>query len=458
MKSSRTVDRAPNGTDAAAPADDEDIAKPKGRARWWILGWLLAAMMINYMDRSSLSIAAPHIMKEIGLTQADIGLLGTAFSLTYAFCQLPGGWLTDRIGARPMYIISLGFWSVATSLMSLGHQMWHFIASRVLLGVFEAPVSPTSAKIAAEWFPPRERGAAVGVYDSGSKWGPAIAPPILTWMTLQFGWRWMFVIIGVLGILTAVGFAVFYRSPERDGRVSQEELGYIRSSRRQDDVPTAKLSWATLFAKPQTWAMVLGFVAIVWTLNVFVTFLPLMLSDIYGYSGELLGWLTAIPFAVGGVGGMLGGWFTKRYSETHAALTPLACKRQVAAIYAAALAVCSILVGVTNGVFALQLSMMSLALFFCGALSAVGWAIPADVVAKDRVASIGSIQNFGGYFAGSLSPLLTGVIATATGSYVASFVVGAVVAVIAGIAYLALLRGPIHDNNTPTPSPVDQEQ
>lgn len=407
-------------------------------------------MMINYMDRSSLSIAAPHMIDELGLTAADIGLLGTAFSLTYAFFQLPGGWLTDRLGAKPVYVIALGFWSIATSLMAFGHHMWHFMISRVLLGIFEAPVSPTSAKIVSEWFPPRERGAAVGVYDSGSKWGPAVAPPILTFLILGFGWRAMFVILGVLGIVVAIGFWVFYRSPEHDRRVSAAELEHIRAREEDDNAPTGHIPWLRLFTKPQTWAMVLGFVAVVWTLNIFVTFLPLMLNDIYAVADEALGWYTAIPFAVGGIGGILGGWFTTKYSRMRSHLTPLACKRRIAAVYSGALAICSILVGVTTGHFALQLSAMSLALFFCGALSAVGWSIPADVVTGSRVASLGSIQNFGGYFAGSLSPWLTGVLVTTTGSYLIPFVLGAVVAGIAGIAYLLLLRAPIRVDSAAT--------
>lgn len=440
-RDSKEAEGAPQGVGGVARA----VVKPSTNARWWILGWLLAATIINYMDRSSLSIAAPHMIGELGITEQDIGVLGTVFSLTYAFFQLPAGWITDKIGARPTYIIALGFWSIATSLMAVGSRMWHFVAARFLLGVFESPVSPTGAKIAAEWFPPRERGAATGVFDSGSKWGPAIAPPILTLLTMHFGWRWMFVIVGLLGVLVASGFAAFYKSPDKDKRVSADELAYIRTVSPEDDVPTGKVQWAELFRKPQTWAMVLGFVAIVWTLNVFVTFLPLMLTDMYGYTGETLGWLTAIPFAVGGAGGMLGGWFSKKYSESHRLLTPLLAKRRVAAIYAGVLAVCSVLVAVTGGSFPAQLTMMSLALFFCGALSSVGWSIPADVVTKERVGSLGSIQNFGGYFAGALSPVLTGTIAQTTGSYALSFVVGAVVAVIAGIAYLVLLRGPIHE-------------
>src|SRR5699024_11500640 len=191
---------------------------------------------------------------------------------------------------------------IATSLMAFGHHMWHFMVSRALLGVFEAPVSPTSAKIVAEWFPPRERGAAVGVYDSGSKWGPAVAPPILTFLILGIGWRAMFVILGVLGVIVALGFWAFYRSPEHDRRVSAAELAHIRAREEDEHAPAGHIPWLRLFSQPQTWAMVLGFVAVVWTLNIFVTFRPLMLNDIYAVADAALGWYTAIPFAVGGIG------------------------------------------------------------------------------------------------------------------------------------------------------------
>ena len=148
--------------------------------RYIILGWLLLAGVLNYMDRTSVSIAAPHMIEELGLSMTDIGLLGAVFSWTYAFCQLPAGYLIDKIGPRRMYFVSIGLWSIATSLMAIGHTMSHFIFFRFLLGVGESPNSPNSSKITTQWFPREERGQAAGIWDSGSKWGSAIAPPVLT--------------------------------------------------------------------------------------------------------------------------------------------------------------------------------------------------------------------------------------------------------------------------------------
>lgn len=123
--------------------------------RWWILGWALLAGVINYMDRSAISIAAPALIDELGLTRTDIGLLGTVFSWTYAFAQLPAGWLVDKLGARKMYFLAIAGWSIATSLMAVGTTLWHFITFRFLLGVTEAPNGPASARLTADWFPAR---------------------------------------------------------------------------------------------------------------------------------------------------------------------------------------------------------------------------------------------------------------------------------------------------------------
>lgn len=426
----------------------------RSNVRWWILAWLLAATMLNYMDRSSVSIAAPHMIGELGLTRADIGALGTAFSFTYAICQLPAGWITDRLGARPVYAFAVGVWSLATALMGLGHRMWHFIAARILLGVFEAPIMPTCAKITAEYFPPRERGAATGVFDSGSRWGPAVAPPILTALTLAFGWRAMFATLGLIGIMIAVGFAVLYRSPAHNKRMNRAELEYVNSARTVDDVPTGHVSWGSLFGHSQTWAMILGFVAIVWSLNIYTTFLPLMLNDIYHLDSVSVGWFTAIPFAAGGLGGMVCGWGTKVLGDRLPNFSPLQVKRRAAIVYALCLAVVTVCVPLTQGSLGWQLAFMSLSLFFGGGLSATGWSMPSDVVTKDRVASLGSIQNFGGWFAGALSPIVTGSIATATGSYSPSFFIGAAVALVGAVAYGVFLRGPIKTPGEPSGLPV----
>lgn len=140
-----------------------------GSLRWWMLGWALAAGIINYMDRSAVSIAAPALISEFGLTRTDIGLMGTVFSWTYALAQLPAGWLVDKVGVRRMYFLAIAVWSIATALMAVGSRLWHFLFFRTLLGIAEAPNGPASSKLTADWFPRSERGQATAIWDSGSK-------------------------------------------------------------------------------------------------------------------------------------------------------------------------------------------------------------------------------------------------------------------------------------------------
>ena len=227
--------------------------------RYWMLTWLLLAGVLNYMDRSSVSIAAPHMIADLGLTKTDIGLMGTVFSWTYAFFQLPAGYLIDKLGPRRMYFFAVGLWSIATSLMAFGQSISHFLAFRFLLGVGESPNSPNCSKITTQWFPREERGQAAGIWDSGSKWGSAFAPPILTVLSLTLGWRAMFFVIGAVGLVLAACFWAFYRAPEDSKRLSDEEYRYILAGRDDVDKPKAHLPWAKFFTYPQTWGMMLGF-------------------------------------------------------------------------------------------------------------------------------------------------------------------------------------------------------
>jgi len=195
--------------DVLATGRKASDAKKIKNLRYWMLGWLIFAGVLNYMDRSSVSIAAPHMIAELGLTKTDIGLMGTVFSWTYAFCQLPAGYLIDKLGSKKMYFFALTLWSISTALMSLGRNMTQFLSFRFLLGVGESPNSPNCSKITTAWFPHEERGQASGIWDSGSKWGSALAPPVLTVLSLAFGWRFMFVIIGIAGVLGTLTVLIY---------------------------------------------------------------------------------------------------------------------------------------------------------------------------------------------------------------------------------------------------------
>lgn len=413
--------------------------------RWWVVGFALLAGIINYMDRSAIAIAAPELMREFNLSAADIGLLGTIFSWTYAFSQLPTGWLVDKLGARRMYFIAIAGWSIATALMAFGTRLWHFVIFRALLGVMEAPNSPASAKLTADWFPRAERGQATAIWDSGSKWGPAIAPPVLTLIMITLGWKAIFLILGLAGLVLAVAFYLFYRTPENHRRITAEELEMIEQDRANQPLRHAKVSWLGLFRHRQMWGMMAGFFCVIWIWNIFIIFLPLYLQQTHGVSIKGTGWLAAIPFLGAAIIGICGGYVMTRYAKTSGKDT-LTTKRHVmsvAAVIAGAL-VCLIPLVPTLW---MSIVVMTLALGFIATMQAAAWAMPSDVVGASKVASVGAIQNFGGYFGGAFAPLLTGILVDRTGSYTLSFLIGGVIAAMAAVAYSTMVRSPITEDS-----------
>ena len=416
--------------------------------RWWILGWALAAGIINYMDRSAISIAAPQLIKDFGMSRTDIGLLGTVFSWTYAFAQLPAGWLVDKLGARRMYFLAIAGWSIATALMAVGTKMWQFITFRFLLGITEAPNGPASAKLTADWFPRAERGQATAIWDSGSKWGPAIAPPVLTAIMLAFGWQAIFLFLGVAGLVLALAFFLYYRAPEEHKRISAKELDYIESQRTTQLLTAKKVSWLGLFKHRQIWGMMAGFFCVIWIWNIFIVFLPLYLQEERGASIASSGWLAAVPYLGAAILGITGGWVMTRYSKK-AGRDPLLAKRHVMSIAAIAAGILICLIPFVDSL-PLAIAVMTVALGFVATMQAAAWAMPGDIVDNSQVASVGAIQNFGGYFGGAFAPLLTGVIADATGSYAPSFVIGGIIAALAAVAYTVLVREPIKDKAAAT--------
>ena len=160
---------------------------------------LVVAGVINYVDRATLAVANPLIRADLGLSIADMGYLLSAFLWAYAFSQLPTGAMVDRLGPRLLLTLGLSLWSLAQVLGGLVRGFGEFFGARVLLGIGEAPQFPTCARVVRDWFNPRDRGLATGIFNCASSLGTAIAVPLLTFLMLNFGWRTMFMIMGVAG-------------------------------------------------------------------------------------------------------------------------------------------------------------------------------------------------------------------------------------------------------------------
>ena len=414
--------------------------------RYLVLGWLVVAGLLNYLDRSAVSIAAPEMIRELGLTKTDIGLLGTVFSWTYAFFQLPAGYLIDKFGPKKMYFIAVAIWSIATSMMSLGHSMAHFVLFRVLLGIGESPNSPNSSKITTQWFPREERGQASGIWDSGSKWGAAVAPPVLTLLMLAFGWRGMFIIIGAIGVIVAVAFYIFYKSPEEAKRLSEEEYRHILAGRDGTDAASVRIPWLTFFKYRQTWGMMPGFFTSIWIWNIFITFLPLFLQDTLGVSIGKTGWLAAIPYLVAAIAAIYGGRITLMLvrRQGKSAMGSKKLVLVVAAILTGALLVIEPFVHSLT----LAIIVLCMALGLIAIIQSQSWALTSDIVPDTHAARFGSIMNFGGYFGGALAPVITGIVVDRTGSYTPSFILAGIIAALGALFFGLMVTKPIDASKT----------
>ncbi|WP_198139930.1 MFS transporter [Saccharopolyspora erythraea] len=183
------------------------------RARVVIAVLLFGTVVINYLDRSNLSIALPAIAEELELSKAQQGLLLSAFGWTYAAMQIPGGWLVDRIRPRVLYPLCLVLWSLATLFMGMVGGFVALIVLRLMVGACEAPAYPINSRVATVWFPERERATAIGFYTSGQFIGLALLTPVLSWLQAAVSWHWVFILTGLVGIVWGVVWYLGYREP-----------------------------------------------------------------------------------------------------------------------------------------------------------------------------------------------------------------------------------------------------
>jgi len=214
-----------NDTAARATALAPPIAA--SRARWGILALLAVGTMINYLDRTVLGIAAPSMTKELGIDAATMGLVFSAFSWTYAAAQIPGGIFLDRFGSKRTYFLSVVFWSAFTLLQGFAGGLTSLLTFRFGLGVSEAPCFPTNSRIVGTWFPQQERARATGTYTVGEYVGLAFLSPLLFWLLASYGWRSLFIVVGVVGLLFGAVWWLRYREPQDSRTVNREELDYI---------------------------------------------------------------------------------------------------------------------------------------------------------------------------------------------------------------------------------------
>ncbi|MFE7416819.1 MFS transporter [Rhodococcus sp. NPDC057529] len=423
------------------------VTKPKGRIRWIVLGLLCLLALINNIDRLALSVAAPAMQADLGLTATDIGLLGSAFALFYAIGQLPSGWLIDRYGTR-LLGGAVVLWSLATAAMGMFNKMGWFVLARAWLGLAEAPSLLATNKIVTHWFPKKEQGIANASWDAALKAGPAFFTGILVWIVAAFGWRTLFFIAGIAGIVFAVLFLLSYRNPDDHPRLTTEERDYIRQDRDSNSPKTDHVPWGALFTRPTMWGMMAGYFCNMWVYQIFLTFIPLFVINEFGIEFKSMGLIVSVPWIGAIIGDLTSGVLSKRLSERAGWTTKKAKMRVITVSLAFQAGLVALIplhgAGMSNSTgLAFTITLMAFALGFNGAVVAHAWSMAAEVTTTETVASVASLQNFGGFLGATVSPLVAGIIIDATDSFNLVFFSAGIVGVLSLAFYHFGVRRPI---------------
>ncbi|MDR9800045.1 MFS transporter [Bacillus paralicheniformis] len=411
----------------------------KSNVRWVVAFMMWAAIAINYIDRTVLSAAAPYITEEFNLTAGQMGIIMSGFFWSYALLQLPSGWAADKYGQKKTLGFAVVWWSVATALTGLATGFKSLLGLRVALGVGEAAAYPSNAGIAAKWFPKKERATVAGIFDSGSKFGGAVAMPLIAWMIAVFDWKLTFLLIGLVGVVWGIVWMIFFKeNPADHKRVNEAELAHIREGKAhmEETGGGQPLKWYQLFKYRNIWAMCIGFFMINYNSYFFITWLPTYLVKERGMDLIEMGIMASLPLLTAMVVEVGAGWMSDRiYAKGKLSLTAV---RKLFLIIGLAMASC---IGFAAFADSAILAVILLCVAKSGTTVAASqvWALPGDVAPKNMTSMVAGIQNTVSNMGGVVGPIITGFIVGATGSFVPALLFSAALIVIAILNYLFLL-------------------
>jgi ACS family D-galactonate transporter-like MFS transporter len=408
--------------------------RKKTRVRWNIAILMWAAIAINYIDRTNLSVAAPTLMKEFHISAETMGLILSSFFWSYALFQIPAGWFADKVGQRISLAVAVAWWSIATAATAVARGAGSLIATRVLMGVGEAGAYPSNAGVTAKWFPDKERARVSAIFDSGSKVGTAITMPVIVWLLTKFGWETPFVVSGLLGLVWVVIWWVYYNDPEKHKYVSQEELAYIREGQvKKEGIDKVQpLKWYQLFRYRNILAMCVGFFMLNYAIYFFITWFPSYLVKERGMALMTMGFVAMIPPLTGLVAEIFGGWFSDYLYTKGVSLT---IARKINLVGGMLLATSIALAGLVQSPV---LCVVLLSVSYAGltiAASAV-WSLPGDVAPRNMTSIVGGMQNCISNLGGILGPIVTGYIISTTHSFIPALIVSGAATLIGALTYL----------------------
>jgi ACS family hexuronate transporter-like MFS transporter len=395
-----------------------------GKVRWRICAMLFVATSINYMDRQVIGILKPTLEHSIGMSEIGYGYVVDAFQFAYALGTLLAGWFVDRVGTRIGYAVLMGIWSLSAMGHALANTVMQFGVARFFLGLGEAGNFPCALKTTAEWFPQSERSLATGIFNSGTNVGAILAPLIVPWVAIHYGWHAAFLITGIFSLAWIILWYRKYRSPGEHPTVSAAELHYIQ----RDAAPAQpKAPWARLLGKRQTWAYATAKFLIdpIWWFYLF--WMPSYFSSRFHLNLSHLGLPLILVYNASAVGSIGGGWLPMPFRKMGMTVS----RARLAAMLLCAIAVTPVFtINYTQSEWA-AIGLLGLAAAAHQGFSSNLFSLPSDLFPKNAVGSVAGIGGMVGSLGGVLFATSTGYILQFTHSYSSLFAIAASVYLIA---------------------------
>ena len=381
--------------------------------RYRVLAFLFISVVINYMDRTNISVAGTALSEEFHLTPVELGAIFSAFGWTYVALQIPGGLLTDRFGARILYAFSLIGWSCITVLQGMANGFAMLFGLRFGIGALEAPSYPINNRVVTSWFPEGERASAIAVYTSGQYIGLALLSPVMVAIQHSIGWRGLFIITGCVGIFWGIIWYLFFRDPAKHSKANQAEIDHIK--RGGGIIETAKpnnavtaFTWSNLkkvFSYRKLWGIYLGQFAVASTLWFFLTWFPVYLVKYRGLDFIKTGFLASIPFIAAFIGILMSGFISDYLTRKN--VSP-AVARKMPVI--TGLILSTSIIG-ANYVQSPALIILFMAIaFFGNGMASITWVFVSLLAPKHLIGVTGGAFNFIGNLSSIIVPFIIGIL------------------------------------------------
>ncbi|WP_238891565.1 MFS transporter [Achromobacter insuavis] len=412
------------------------------RSRYLIMVMLFITVVINYLDRSNLSIAAPALKDEFGLDTVHEGLILSAFGWTYAAMQIPGGWLVDRVSPRVLYAAALILWSAATFFMGFAGSFVILFVLRLAVGALEAPAYPINNRVVTTWFPEKERATAIGFYTSGQFVGLAFLTPVLAWLQHHYGWHMVFVSTGLLGIVWGVLWYMIYREPRQFKGANAAEIELIQKGGGVVDLDKritekkAPFNWNDLglvMSQRKLWGVYLGQFCLTSTLWFFLTWFPTYLVKYRGMDFIKSGFLASVPFLAAFIGvlcsGVLSDFLIRRGATVGLA-------RKLPIILGLLISTSMIGANFTDStpwvIFFLAVA------FFGNGLASITWSLVSALAPVRLLGLTGGVFNFVGNLSSICTPIVIGFLVSKD-SFAPAIVYVSSLALLGALSYILLV-------------------